>query len=242
MSRPTQGESTWGRSAVAERELPERDPPRESPGIQMGIFTTKEDIAAMKRHIDGKTRVYTSEKRYALVPLKTRRRHALVKLKATLLELQGETVYIECDGGSRGHFRVDNLRLSDLRMRSWRCWGESLPMMVWVEGQKGASIRIDTSQLYDVRRQEYSGYTHWLIDCYNGYKTHELDRYKPPGFDSLSITLFGTKNEHPTFIYCPSCWHVERKGVKTCPECEGKVEVVQFIERGAAILYDDGIG
>lgn len=211
-----------------------------STGLQIGIFTAKEDIEAMKHQVDRKTPVYTSQKRYALVPLQTRRRKAMAKLNATLLELQGQTVYIEYY--SRGHFYFNQLRLSDLRVRSWVCWGRELPGMVWIEGQKGASIRIDTGQLYDVRRQEYEGYTHWLIDCYNGFKTHELDKYKPPGFDSISINRFG-KNEHPEFVVC-KCGHVEREGISSCPKCEGtSLEVIDFTERGGpALFYDRGIG
>jgi hypothetical protein len=207
--------------------------------VQLGIFNTKEDIEAMQRKVDKKTAVYTSEKRYALLPLATRRRQAMVKVRAMLLELEGQTVYISVDSGTRGHFHLDNLRLSNLRIRRWSCWGDDFPGYWWIEGQKGACIRINTAQLYDLRRQEYEGHTHWLVDCFNGYRTHELDKYKMPGFDCLSIIQYGD-NQHPTFVYCPKCWLVGREDAGKCPKCGTDPEPVLFIERGAAV-FDSGI-
>lgn len=128
--------------------------------------------------------------RVAEVPLRKRRREALEKLLPILEQLEGKDVYVGfCDGAS-GHFWFDHLKLGRLHADLIK-GGSRLPgvIVLWGKSNREAQVRVFTDQLVGLRQQEYSGYTLWLLDFWNGFQ-HPIDPYKKVGHQSLQITRF----------------------------------------------------
>lgn len=135
--------------------------------------------------------------REAQIPLRRKRREALDRLISVLDELEGKDVYIGWCGGTRSHFWLNHLKLGRLEVeKPWWWFDKDHPpkhygapvIVLW--GSRGASVRIFTEQLTNVRRQEYQGYTLWLVDFWNGFGESQLDPYKPNGYESLDIVRF----------------------------------------------------
>lgn len=84
-------------------------------------------------------------------------------------------------------FWLTNLKLSRLQVeRGWSAHdGGTKVVVLW--GDRDANVRIFTDRLYAVREQEYSGYTLWLVDFWNGFGGHPIDDYRPYGYEGLEI-------------------------------------------------------
>ena len=133
----------------------------------------------------------------AQIPMRKRRREALDKLIAVLDQLEGKDVFIGWCGGSRSNFWINNLKLGRLKVeKPWWWFDKDHPpkysgapvIVLW--GSRGASVRIFTDLLVNIREQEYQGYTLWLVDFWNGFGEYPLDPYKPWGYESLDIVRF----------------------------------------------------
>lgn len=127
--------------------------------------------------------------RAAEIPLLKRRREALQKLMPILAQLEGKDIHISTCGGSQSHFWLDNLKLERLEVEKI-LGGNMVPSVIVLWGRKGASVRIFTDQVVNVREQEYQGFTMWLIDFWNGFSEHPIDPYRPRGYVSLNIIRF----------------------------------------------------
>lgn len=128
-------------------------------------------------------------KRAALIPLRKRRREALQRLMEVLVQLEGKDVYISTYGGAHSHFWLHNLKLGRLKVERFR-GGDSMPAVIVLWGNRGASVRIFTDQVVNLREQEYEGYTLWLVDFWNGPGEHPINPYRPKGYVSLDIVRF----------------------------------------------------
>jgi len=157
---------------------------------QLGLFE-KEEV----KPIEPRTTVRLGH-RDAQIPLRRKRREALKKLIEVLDQLERKDVYIGTYGGAHSHFWLNNLKLARLQVEKPYWWdGDSEPryygapvIVLW--GRKGASVRIFTDQLVNVRQQEYQGYTLWLVDFWNGFGEYLIDPYRPAGYVSLGIVRF----------------------------------------------------
>lgn len=125
----------------------------------------------------------------AEIPLRKRRREALKKLMPILDQLEGGDIYISSYNGAGSHFWLNYLKLSRLQVDPM-LGGDGLPSVLVLWGRKEASVRIFTDRIVNVREQEYQGLTQWLIDFWNGFGEHPIDKYKPKGYVSLNITKF----------------------------------------------------
>lgn len=140
-------------------------------------------------------RVSEHSHRSARLPLRKVRREAICKLLEVLKGLEGQTIYVEVDPGSRGHFWLNKLRLDRVKVQTpyWMKRGDEEPpqyygapvIILW--GNRNASIRIDSARLWNVRTQEYFGYTSYLVDFWNGFAQNPIDQYKPWGYDCLHL-------------------------------------------------------
>jgi len=123
------------------------------------------------------------------VNLAKKRREALKELIGVLAELEGKDVYIGAYGGHGSHYWVDDLKLGRMTVES--VFGDKeVPAVIVLRGSRGSSVRIFTDRVYALRRQEYFGYTLWLLDFWNGFGEYPIDPYHPPGCDSLHIKRF----------------------------------------------------
>lgn len=127
--------------------------------------------------------------RAARVNLAKKRRETLEKLMELLAQLEGKDVYIGHCGGNRTHFWIDNLKLGRMRIER-PVFGEEVPSVVTLRGNRTGIVSIFTEQVVNLRCQEYFGYTLWLLDFWNGFGEYPIDRYRMPGYDSLTITRF----------------------------------------------------
>ena len=127
--------------------------------------------------------------RVAQVPLRKRRREALQRLMEVLDQLEGKNVYISAYGGAHSHFWLHNLKLGKLKVERFR-GGDNMPSVIVLWGNRGASVRIFTDQVVNLREQEYEGYTLWLVDFWNGPGEHPINLYRPKGSVSLDIVRF----------------------------------------------------
>ena len=118
--------------------------------------------------------------RSARVSLAQKRREAIEKLIPILNQLEGKDIYVSWCGGARSHFWLTNLKLSRLRVEK----GTSV-IVLW--GSRHANVRIFADRLYALREQEYSGYTLWLLDFWNGFGGNPIDDYRPYGYEGLEI-------------------------------------------------------
>ena len=152
---------------------------------QLGLFG--------KAEVEGKqpeprTRVQVGT-RIAQVPLRKRRREALQRLMEVLEQLEGKDVYISTYGGAHNHFWLHNLKLGRLKVERFR-GGDNMPSVIVLWGNRGASVRMFTDQVVNLREQEYGGYTVWLVDFWNGLGEYPIDPYRPKGYVSLDIVRF----------------------------------------------------
>jgi len=123
------------------------------------------------------------------VNLAKKRREALKEFIGVLAELEGKDVYIGAYGGHGSHYWVDDLKLGRMTVES--VFGDKeVPAVIVLRGSRGSSVRIFTDRVYALRRQEYFGYTLWLLDFWNGFGEYPIDPYHPPGCDSLHIKQF----------------------------------------------------
>jgi len=123
------------------------------------------------------------------VNLARRRREALKEFMGVLAELEGKDVYIGDYGGHGSHYWVDDLKLGRMTVES--VFGDKeAPAVIVLRGSRGSSVRIFTDRVYALRRQEYFGYTLWLLDFWNGFGEYPIDPYRPIGCLSLHIKRF----------------------------------------------------
>lgn len=124
------------------------------------------------------------------VKLAKKRRETLERAMEVFAQLEGKDVFIEHDDGCHGHFSLYSLKLGRLRVDASKAFGEHIPMVIWLRGSRGASVRIFTDRLVNLRRQDYFGYTLWLLDFWNGFGEYPLDPYRKSGYDCLQIVRF----------------------------------------------------
>jgi hypothetical protein len=123
------------------------------------------------------------------VNLTKKRREALKEFIDVLAELEGKDVYIGAYGGHGSHYWVDDLKLGRMTVES--AFGDrEVPAVIVLRGSRGSSVRIFTDRAYALRRQEYFGYTLWLLDFWNGFGEYPIDPYHRKGCDSLHIKRF----------------------------------------------------
>jgi hypothetical protein len=123
------------------------------------------------------------------VNLTKKRREALKEFIDVLAELEGKDVYIGAYGGHGSHYWVDGLKLGRMTVES--AFGDrEVPAVIVLRGSRGSSVRIFTDRAYALRRQEYFGYTLWLLDFWNGFGEYPIDPYRRKGCDSLHIKRF----------------------------------------------------
>jgi len=84
------------------------------------------------------------------------------------------------------HFWLHNLKLGKLKVERFQ-GGDNMPSVIVLWGNRGASVRIFTDQVVNLREQEYEGYTLWLVDFWNGPGEHPINLYRPKGSVSLYI-------------------------------------------------------
>ena len=153
--------------------------------IQLGLF---EEAEVEVKQPEPRTPVRVGT-RVAQVPLRKKRREALEKLMHVLDLLEGKDVYISTYGGAHNHFWLHNLKLGRLKVERFR-GGDNMPSVIVLWGNRGASVRIFTDQVVNLREQEYESYTLWLVDFWNGFGEHPIDPYRPRGYVSLDIVRF----------------------------------------------------
>lgn len=132
-------------------------------------------------------------RREAKIPLRKQRREAIKRLMKILEDLEGKDIYIgSYDAGGR-HFRLDNLKLQrlqlewhPLRLKSDQTY---IPSVIVLLGSKSAAVRIFTDYLVAVRKQEYQGYWHYLLDFHNGFWESPIDNFRSH-YACLHITRF----------------------------------------------------
>jgi len=152
---------------------------------QLGIF---EEAGVEVTQPEPKTavRLGTRERH---VNLTKKRREALKEFMDVLAELEGKDVYIGAYGGHGSHYWVDGLKLGRMTVES--VFGDKeVPAVIVLRGSRGSSVRIFTDRAYALRRQEYFGYTLWLLDFWNGFGEYPIDPYRRKGCDSLHIKRF----------------------------------------------------
>ena len=104
-------------------------------------------------------------------------------------QIEGKGVYIGTCGGSGSHFWLNHLKLGRLKVEKGS-FGGDLPSVIVLWGSRGASVRIFTDQVVNLRQQEYQGLTMWLLDFWNGFGEYPLNPYRPKGYVSLHIVRF----------------------------------------------------
>ena len=120
------------------------------------------------------------------VNLAKKRREALKEFMEILAELEGKDIHVGAYGGHGSYYWVNDLKLG--RMTVEQMFGDKeVPSVIVLRGNRGAEVRIFTDHVYALRRQDYFGYTLWLLDFWNGFGEYQIDPYHPPGCDSLLI-------------------------------------------------------
>lgn len=160
---------------------------------QLGLFEkeTEQDY-----RIEEKTTVKLG-RHSAQVSLKKKRREAWQKLKELLTQLEGKDILISSYWGSQNHFWADNLLLRCLQVESQLNWGQPKddpPSVLVLWGgvrPRGMTqhIRVFLDQLWDVRTNDYGSYVEYLVDFWNGWGDYPIDRYRPRGYVSLTLSL-----------------------------------------------------
>jgi hypothetical protein len=124
------------------------------------------------------------------VNLTKERREALKEFMNVLAELEGKDIHIGAYGGHGSHYWVDDLKLGRMTIERPMSGDKEVPGVIVLRGSRGCSVRIFTDRVYGLRRQDYFGYTLWLLDFWNGFVEYPIDPYHPPGCDSLHIKRF----------------------------------------------------
>ena len=154
---------------------------------QQSLFTPETKVEAAK-----KPDIITSVRlgsHVAKVNLAKKRREAMAVLMPILKALEGKDVYIDSYfGGSGNQFWVHNLKLGRMRLETHGEPAEQGVIVLW--GQKEAQIRIFTDSVVGVRTQDYSGYTDYLVDFWNGFPEYPVDKWRPQGYNCLIIKKF----------------------------------------------------
>ena len=152
---------------------------------QLGIFE-EAGVEVIQPEPKTAVRLGTRERH---VNLTKKRREALKEFMDVLAELEGKDVYIGAYGGHGSHYWVDDLKLGRMTVES--AFGDrEVPAVIVLRGTRGSSVRIFTDRAYALRRQEYFGYTLWLLDFWNGFGEYPIDPYRRKGCDSLHIKRF----------------------------------------------------
>jgi len=155
---------------------------------QIGLFG---DAEVEVRQRPDKPAVFRLGNKSAEIPLQKKRRAAVARLVEILKEFEDKDVYIGSYHAGGGHFWLDNLKLTRLKLDWYPPNGmdRSIYSIVVLWGSRGASVRIFTDYLVAVREQEYQGYFQYLLDFRNGFYGAELDKYKSH-YACLTITRF----------------------------------------------------
>lgn len=124
------------------------------------------------------------------VNLAKKRREALKEFMGILAELEGKDIHIGAYGGHGSHYWVEDLKLGRMTVESPMFGDKEVPSVIVLRGTRGSLVRIFTDRVYGLRRQDYFGYTLWLLDFWNGFGEYPIDPYRQPGCDSLHITRF----------------------------------------------------
>lgn len=132
-------------------------------------------------------RLGTRERR---VNLAKKRREALREFIELLADLEGKDIYVGAYGGHGSHYWIDNLKLGRMRVEQPMFGDKELPSVIVLRGNRSGVVRIFTDRIYALRRQEYFGYTLWLLDFWNGFGEYPIDPYRRPGCDSIHIKRF----------------------------------------------------
>jgi len=123
------------------------------------------------------------------VNLAKKRREALKEFMGVLAELEGKDIHVGAYGGHGSYYWVDDLKLGRMTVES--VFGDKeVPHVIVLRGTRGCSVRIFTDRVYGLRRQDYFGYTLWLLDFWNGFGEYLIDPYHRKGCDSLHIKRF----------------------------------------------------
>ncbi|KTB49134.1 hypothetical protein DEALK_00460 [Dehalogenimonas alkenigignens] len=130
-------------------------------------------------------------RRAAQIPLRQKQREAARRLMEILKELKGKDIFIGSYSASGGHFWLDNLKISKLRVEAFRTERDETcpPSVIVLSGNKGACIRIFADDLLTVREQEYPDYHHYLLDFWNGFGQSPINNYRSH-YACLAITKF----------------------------------------------------
>ncbi len=125
------------------------------------------------------------------IPLRKKQRVAAERLMEILKELEGKDIFIGSYSAGGGHFWLDNLKLSKLKVETFRTERDETcpPSVIVLLGNKGARIRIFAECLLAVREQEYSDYYHYLLDFWNGFGQSPINSYRLH-YSCLAITKF----------------------------------------------------
>jgi hypothetical protein len=124
------------------------------------------------------------------VNLARKRREALKDFMGVLAELEGKDIHVGAYGGHGSYYWVNDLKLGRMVVEQPMFGDKEVPSVIVLRGSRGAEVRIFTDQVYGFRRQEYFGYTLWLLDFWNGFGEYPIDPYRPPGCQSLHIKRF----------------------------------------------------
>jgi len=125
-------------------------------------------------------------------PIERKRRETWEKLKPVLLSLEGKDIFISSyDSGGR-HYWSDNLKLAKLGLDFPLGRNDPVPFVFVLRGRRGACVRVLTEFMYELRIQEYSGYTSYLVDFRNGFGESPIDRYKD-NYNCLHFNVFNDK-------------------------------------------------
>ncbi|APV45072.1 hypothetical protein [Dehalogenimonas formicexedens] len=127
----------------------------------------------------------------AQIPLRKKQRVAAKRLMEILKELEGKDIYLGSYSAGGGHFWLDNLKLSKLRVDGFRTESDVScpPSVIVLWGSKGACVRIFTDCLLAVREQEYQNYHHYLLDFWNGFGQCPINGYRSH-YACLAVTKF----------------------------------------------------
>jgi len=132
-------------------------------------------------------------RREARIPLRKQRREVIKMLMEILEGLEGKDIHIgSYDAGGR-HFLLDNLKLPRLQLEwhptRYKNDQNYIPGVIVLWGSRSACVRIFTDYLVAVRKQEYQGYWHYLLDFRNGFWQSPIDNFRSH-YACLHITRF----------------------------------------------------
>jgi hypothetical protein len=124
------------------------------------------------------------------VNLAKKRRKALKEFMDVLAELEGKDIYVGAYGGHGSYYWIEGLKLGCMTAEMPMVGDKEVPSVIVLRGTRRCTVRIFTDRVYALRRQEYFGYTIWLLDFWNGFGEYPIDPYHRPGCDSLHIKRF----------------------------------------------------